>query len=83
MTMNDGEYALSIVDAIMMNMMTPTVDLPVDLSIDLSYEDELVPFDDFAPLPPHSIEAKIGNTPLLDLSAFAHRRGVSPPNVFF
>ena len=39
---------------------------------------QLVHFDDLPPLDPNSIEAQIGNTPLLDLSAFAHAHGVSP-----
>ncbi len=39
---------------------------------------DLMPFDELPALTADSIEGNIGNTPLLNLSQFAHARGVSP-----
>lgn len=44
----------------------------------MTIPDDLMPFDDLPPLTANSIEGNIGNTPLLNLSKFAHARGVSP-----
>ena len=42
-----------------------------------AFQQAIVHIDDLPQLNPNSIEAQVGNTPLLDLSAFAHERGVS------
>ncbi len=38
----------------------------------------MISLQELAPLQPHRIEAHVGNTPLLDLSHFAHSHGVHP-----